>query len=125
MVNHCRQHTGIRAAQQLRRRIRRHAAGKDKHASRHQTGNAKRENDMDKRAESRRAQTARRLAQVIRNVIHDANQRENHQRQEQLHKADRHRELIIQKALRLGKDAQRNERTVDDALLAENNHPAE
>ena len=79
---------------------------------------------MEERAELRRAEASGRFAQVVRDVIHHADEREDHQRQEELHKADRHGKLVVQQALRLGENAQRHQRAVDDALFAENDHPA-
>ncbi len=63
--------------------------------------------------------------QILRNVVHHTDQRENHQRKEELNETNDHRKLIIEQADRLMDQTGRHKHLIHNALLTENNHPAE
>ena len=125
LIDHGREHAGVGATEKLRRGVRGDAAGEHEHGAGDETGYAQRQGDAQEAAELRGAEAFGGERQVLRDALDDADQRQDHEREEELYETDGDGKFVIEKALRLREESDRHQEPVDDTLLSEDDHPAE
>lgn len=125
LIDHGREHAGVGTTEELRRGVRGDAAGEYEHGTGDETGHAQRQGDAQEAAELRGAEALGSERQVLRDALDDADQRQDHEREEQLYETDGDGKFVIEEALRLREESDRHQELVDDTLLSEDDHPAE
>ena len=113
------------AAEQLRRRVGGEAAGEDEHRADDQARHGKRQHDLPEGRGRRRAERGGGLDHILGDVLQHADQRQDHQRHEQIDHRRDHRALGVEHRERLVGDADADKEIVEDAVLAEHDEPGE